>query len=761
MPALPLGLGGLISVTTTSTAIGSTTSTSTSTTSTASTASTLSSSSSSSTKALSGSTSLGTCTPPLCQEMRRVDLHSTSHKPALVSSSAKTKPTPTILIHHQPSTAQQHTTTTAIRASLTAKHRRAPPHPPLKKPAATGVTPSRWPLGPRDCNPQQHPRQQNTTKQNVPTTLIKLSTRLVPATNTGIMPVGDRPRQPHLSAAAARAANRTPLKPKVAGLGSSSSTPLARRRQAIRDDGSTSTSTAPSAVSSNVTPRSGPRQSRIDSAQSTPGGTPTPADRTAQNWGEGGYESGVAAQDAKLASDTDKFFYASDVKAIQRPLSVPQKPVSFFYANETKRPQEHASPRFFHANGAREGTSMRPVLSSSMSASVVPTASRAANRPTTSGSTTGLCVVSRPLSPIKAASTPAVHSSNSSPPYQPPSMLTESPPMLTTAKSMTAKRRVSLDAVPRTAKRGHARRSSVANLETQAVSQLPTSPSSSQPSSAPRSPVAPPHAMTMASIIQAAEELRERQVQSETYSPTKSSYTGDAVSELVANARRERKVQDLEITNASLEAINRTLERQLRKQTAEMRRYRRLSRMGRISLASGGSASRVPSAALTDAPVEDLSDLTEEVEEDSFLLDESELSSDDSFLAEQSSLASSKLAARRERDQQRLHLDLTKHQELLVDSQKMNQSLKRCLDWTEVLIKEGQKALAYKVRVSDVQFGGRVLAPPDEDEEDTMLFADDGPVAAMMVEEPLLAPPWIKGPQDRDSGIELPADPDS
>ncbi|PHH66257.1 hypothetical protein CDD81_7850 [Ophiocordyceps australis] len=694
--------------------------------------------------------------------MRRLDLHSSSHKPALVSSSAKTKRPPTILIH-QPSTAQQHTTTTAIRASLTAKHRPSPPKPLLKNPAATGATAGRRPLGPRDCNQQQHPRQQNTTKQNVPT-LIKPLTRLVPATNPVTMPVGDRARQPHLGAAAARAANRTPLKPKVAGLGSSSSTPLARRRQATREDGSTSTSTAPSAVGSNVTPRSGPRQRRIDSAHSTPGGTPTPADRTAENWAESGYETSLAGQDAKLASDTDKFFYASDVRAIQRPLSVPQKPVSFFYANETKRPQEHAGPRFFHANGAREVPSMRPVLSGSMSASVVPTASRAANHSAMSASTTGLCVISRPLSPIKAASTPAVHSTNSidsSPSHQASAMLTESPPMMTTAKSVTAKRRVSLDAVPRTAKRGHARRSSVASLETQAVGQLTASPSSSQPSSAPRSPVAPLHAMTMASIIQAAEELRERQGQSEMHSPTKSSYTGDAVSELVANARRERKVQDLEITNASLEAINRTLERQLRKQTAEIRRYRRLSRTGRISLASGGSASRVSSATLTEALVEDLSDLAEEVDEDSFLLDESELSSDDSFLAERSSLASAKLTARRERDQRRLHLDLTKHQELLLDSQKMNQSLKRCLDWTEVLIKEGQKALAYKVRVSDVQFGGRVLAPPDEDEEDTVLFADDTAAAAMVVDEPLLAPPWIKGPQDRDSGIELPADPAS
>lgn len=46
----------------------------------------------------------------------------------------------------------------------------------------------------------------------------------------------------------------------------------------------------------------------------------------------------------------------------------------------------------------------------------------------------------------------------------------------------------------------------------------------------------------------------------------------------------------------------------------------------------------------------------------------------------------------------------------------MNQSIKRCLGWTEELIKEGQKALAYHVKVSDVELGGRVLVP-DADEE--------------------------------------------
>jgi hypothetical protein len=60
-------------------------------------------------------------------------------------------------------------------------------------------------------------------------------------------------------------------------------------------------------------------------------------------------------------------------------------------------------------------------------------------------------------------------------------------------------------------------------------------------------------------------------------------------------------------------------------------------------------------------------------------------------------------------DEKRFCLDLAKHQELLVDSQKINQSLKRCLSWTEELIQEGKRALEYKVHVSDIEIGGRVL----------------------------------------------------
>lgn len=193
----------------------------------------------------------------------------------------------------------------------------------------------------------------------------------------------------------------------------------------------------------------------------------------------------------------------------------------------------------------------------------------------------------------------------------------------------------------------------------------------------------------------------------------------EQLNELAANARRERKVLDLEITNSSLAAINRTLEREMRKQTAELRRYRRLSRSGRLSIATAASRSSIGShlslSGISEDPNSDMSG--EEYDDEDDDDDASELDSVDDGTLSPTALAESD-ARHRKRDEERLQLDLAKHQQLLVDSQKMNQSIKRCLGWTEELILEGNKALAYKVHVSDVELGGRVLIADDHDDHD-------------------------------------------
>ncbi|KPI39662.1 uncharacterized protein AB675_3485 [Cyphellophora attinorum] len=182
-------------------------------------------------------------------------------------------------------------------------------------------------------------------------------------------------------------------------------------------------------------------------------------------------------------------------------------------------------------------------------------------------------------------------------------------------------------------------------------------------------------------------------------------------------ARRERKVLDLEISNSSLLAINKTLERELRKQNGELRRFRRLSRSGRLSVAPN-NARNVSNSTLGTLP-----ELQDEVEDDSEDEDEhsdSDASSSgdnddlDSLRSNHSTgdlssptIETTKRARQRRRDEKRLLLDLHKHQQALLASQKLSQSIRRCLLSTEELIRDGEKALEYK---PDLLIGGRVLS---------------------------------------------------
>lgn len=233
------------------------------------------------------------------------------------------------------------------------------------------------------------------------------------------------------------------------------------------------------------------------------------------------------------------------------------------------------------------------------------------------------------------------------------------------------------------------------------------------------------------------------------------------MNELAANARRERKVLDLEISNSSLLAINRGLEKEVRKQQAELRRFRRMSRAGRFSMDTTGSP--LGDSSLGTTHVGDLSDMSEE-EEAAEPPDEDTLSSDDDF--DESQLSPSAQLERDENyrlgDEKRLQLDLSKHRELLMDSQKMNQSLKRCMNWTEQLIKDGEKALAYQVRPSDLP--ARVLVVEDdhdtaEVEESKGLLSPWSPIHRATDDMDILESPFfanaVERIVDRDSGVDV------
>lgn len=236
-------------------------------------------------------------------------------------------------------------------------------------------------------------------------------------------------------------------------------------------------------------------------------------------------------------------------------------------------------------------------------------------------------------------------------------------------------------------------------------------------------------------------------------------------SELAADARRERKVLDLEISNSSLLAINASLERELRRQKAELKRFRRLSRAGRLSMPRNELPGRTSDALSTLGEehtgdeedgmsivglVDDADDLSDS--EDGSLLSGGEpLSPGSQTNKEQDRLA---------KDEKRLRVDLARHKELLVQSQAMNQSIKRCMYATEDMLREGKAALQYNVRVSDIKLGGRILSGNDDEEiEVDENGTDDGMETAKG-----LIDVWrgirtnvegSEGSGDRDSGIEV------
>ena len=208
------------------------------------------------------------------------------------------------------------------------------------------------------------------------------------------------------------------------------------------------------------------------------------------------------------------------------------------------------------------------------------------------------------------------------------------------------------------------------------------------------------------------------------------------VPDLAAEARRDRKVLDLEISNSSLLAINKSLEREIRKQKAELKRFRRLSRAGQFNVNAGPKVS-----GLVDplSPLDEEDDGLPNIDSavgrpsspfNSDLDDADDYSDEDGHSSNSSAhpltprAQAAKDAMHRADDEERLKQDLDKHRELLLDTERMNQSLQRCLTWTEDLINHGKKALDYQVPSTEVKLGGRILIDDDDMDEEAASTQD-------------------------------------
>ena len=533
-------------------------------------------------------------------------------------------------------------------------------------------------------------------------------------------------------------------------------------------------------LNSNITPRSGSRRARVGSVSSTTSGTPnrTPGNSRpasivgTSNWGaEGAREinglglrrvgvartarSGSVVSNGKssiLSSEVSPerdlgygqasspdispmFFHANDAKSSLplknsiQPALLSGKTASLAHANGERKletdtssssavsPPEMPQPKFFQVNTASKyaSTSCKPNVHVSSLASPNQGTFPLQNRAN----------IQRPTSPLKDVEVSRKSSVKKASPRQHLSLSTNGGlhqlelPGVPSSNSSSLGRRSSLRASGNPLPR-HVKTSSVSSIDSL----------SSQRKSIPvlvdkRSERRVSIATESESLVEEPQSLTPKTPPLPS-SPAKSSLNEnklDHLNELAANARRERKVLDLEISNSSLLAINRTLERELHKQNAELRRYRRLTQAGRLSIAPSkrSLSSHLPSVLPTGFPT-DTSDPSDN-DDDTLDLD---LSEDDTESPPHTPLSPSAQishdARLRAKDEKRLQLDLSIHQALLIDSQKLNQSIKRCLAWTEELISDAKKALDYRVQVSDIGVdGGRVLSPDDlvESEDDT------------------------------------------
>lgn len=385
----------------------------------------------------------------------------------------------------------------------------------------------------------------------------------------------------------------------------------------------------------------------------------------------------------------------------------------------TSPPLEEHRPKFFYANGTAESKISPPKLATgSIKSPTIGPQSQRATSPLKDE------ILSRKSSLSKPS--PRRHTRLVSNPTASRGQDIKLPESLSIGQSSLSRRSSLSTTNPRRISHGKSSSvSAVASISARSV-RRPSIALSDHPTLSPKihpaiEPEPPPDAR-LPSPVKADPSISQSPIN--LMSPTLGQSKLEQLNELAANARRERKVLDLEISNSSLLAINRTLEREMRKQNAEIRRYRRLSRCGRLSIKpSSRSASKTLSMLSETDDLRDSDDHSvqsspalsaEDGEDDAEILSNS--SSSNSSLAKEKP-PSSDASRLRVSDSKRLHLEFSRHRALLIESQKLNESLKRCLDWTEVLIADGKKALAFRVDVHGIEKrGGRVLLP-DELEE--------------------------------------------
>ncbi|KAL8921693.1 MAG: hypothetical protein Q9208_005622 [Pyrenodesmia sp. 3 TL-2023] len=532
-------------------------------------------------------------------------------------------------------------------------------------------------------------------------------------------------------------------------------------------------------LSPNITPRSGSRKARVDSTSSTPRRTPNSTPPIARpssmiegrDWPSGGpkapRELGPRSQQvsrpARAQSVASEVQYPVCFSPVanhgddrESRTASPDMLPKFFHANQAKpnrgtRPQPQSprlQPRFAgpgHAIGLSNGN--MSVLSTSPEPDDEPAkfvhadgtqpASPPVSRPINtafpgrpplqtifSSYQATSSPIQRPPSPLKEEVLPVSRKSSLSKPsprrhtrlvsrgsvdIRAPETMVRSPSEISRRSSLhDSSRRVTQVQSPATASFGYtaSRRSSIALSESgrRSVSMM-----------SPEVTTAEPHQ------TEPTNEISPEPISSSPGKPAPGQSKLDHLNELAANARRERKVLDLEISNSSLLAINRTLEMEMRKQKAELRQLRRLRSSGRFPSSTRSVSSRfsMPSASDDMSPTSSADEYG--MDDDRFSNLSSGTSDDTSFPDSSSfspTIRNSSTPMTKGRRKRSFRVDFSTQRSLLLDSQKLNQALKRCLTCTDELIADGKRALEYRVNTGELaNLGPKVLTPDDRGEE--------------------------------------------
>ena len=581
-----------------------------------------------------------------------------------------------------------------------------------------------------------------------------------------------------------------------------------------------------SILSSNITPRSGARKLRAESASPTPNSTPNgtprlPRPRSSiekgQTYGEDSrngnshalrsptlakqsrsgsidsdgpassftfrpplLEGNSSTDSAPRSDDTTKFFHANDVKIKKtaRPSSISSAPKAWGMGYSNSKAVENGisgrssamsnnsldeqRSKFLYADellesmtppprNAYTSVSSRPILQTIYSEHTA-----AATSPT------------RPPSPLKEELLPRKSLVTTSSPRRHTRLVSGGGTDIMSPESFGCNgadlsRRSSINSPsnPKTPTRKRSssthsngplppRKSDAASVDTSPVEGMMTSSAQDRNLSSPKSVELPTITASHATY----------HLRSQPQSPTKPQSKLDQMNELAANARRERKVLDLEISNSSLLAINQTLEREMRKHKADLRRYRRLSRTGRLSTPSSHSAlGKMSDFSGTADKIGSEDDLSpSDTEGDSDQENEDRTSNRSTSASSRPSSLINRSIRTRFKDPKTTYLDLSAHRTLLLESQKLNQSIKRCLGHSESLLTSGKRALAHQEFSRDEESLGPRVLTPDED-EDNATDRRQGLLSPVILTSGNNINPWERSlgrMASLDSGLETP-----